>query len=109
MFTTITEGLSFPEGPIAMPDGSVIDVRESPEYTSSGGNTGIIRVFTVSGISHGVEVSLKLSGSSIQKSGGGSVQENWTKDGAGQINQSGGDTYFVLGTDGQATITGIWR
>jgi len=85
-----------------------INIQEVPEYAPQGSDPGMTRVFTVSGLPAGHTVRLKLTGSTITKRGGGSVQETWTVQGVGTITQQNGDSYFQSG-NGETTLTGTWR
>jgi len=91
-----------------LPGGEYVHITEVPEYAAQGSDPGMTRVFTVSGLPAGHTVRLRLTGTTVIKEAGGSVQETWTATGDGSVSQSGGAYYFASG-NGTTTLTGAWR
>jgi hypothetical protein len=85
---------------VILESGAAIEIGEIPEFGTEGGNTRIVRDFTITGIPAGMSVSLKLDG--------GVMQESWEAIGIGSISTQGG-SYLVQDVDGPTTVIGTWR
>jgi hypothetical protein len=79
--------------------GATIKISEEPEYVS-GGNGGLRRTITVSGLGTGQSVRTRLTGTTA-------TGESWAAGSGGTISGSN-PQYFNIAANGTAVVTGSW-